>query len=82
EKAAKERQRLQGAGMNANSVGVGQLRTLLKTPRSREAGGEDLLRRPEMTYGRLSTLRASAPALADAEAAEPVEIQVKYDGYI
>lgn len=53
-----------------------------ETPMSREASGEDLLRRPEMTYELLTTLPAFAPALEDAEAAEQVEIQVKYDGYI
>lgn len=79
---AKERQRLQETWMNPNSVGVEQLNTLLKTPMSREASGEDLLRRPEMTYELLTTLPAFAPALEDAEAAEQVEIQVKYDGYI
>ncbi|MEK6161111.1 tRNA uridine-5-carboxymethylaminomethyl(34) synthesis enzyme MnmG [Vibrio cholerae] len=79
---AKERQRLQETWMNPNSVGVEQLNTLLKTPMSREASGEDLLRRPEMTYELLTTLLAFAPALEDAEAAEQVEIQVKYDGYI
>lgn len=76
---AKERQRLQETWMNPNSVGVEQLNTLLKTPMSREASGEDLLRRPEMTYELLTTLPAFAPALEDAEAAEQVEIQVKYD---
>lgn len=43
--------------MNPNSVGVEQLNTLLKTPMSREASGEDLLRRPEMTYELLTTFR-------------------------
>lgn len=79
---AKERQRLQETWMNPNSVGVEQLNALLKTPMSREASGEDLLRRPEMTYELLTTLPAYTPALEDSEAAEQVEIQVKYDGYI
>lgn len=79
---AKERQRLQETWMNPNSVGVEQLNALLKTPMSREASGEDLLRRPEMTYELLTTLPAFTPALEDSEAAEQVEIQVKYDGYI
>ncbi|MGL4830928.1 MAG: tRNA uridine-5-carboxymethylaminomethyl(34) synthesis enzyme MnmG, partial [Vibrio sp.] len=76
------RQRLQETWMNPNSVGVEQLNALLKTPMSREASGEDLLRRPEMTYELLTTLPAFTPALEDSEAAEQVEIQVKYDGYI
>ncbi|MDW2277378.1 tRNA uridine-5-carboxymethylaminomethyl(34) synthesis enzyme MnmG, partial [Vibrio sp. 1074] len=48
----------------------------------REASGEDLLRRPEISYSQLTQLDAFAPALEDQQAAEQVEIQVKYDGYI
>lgn len=55
---------------------------LTATPLSREASGEDLLRRPDMTYAQLTSLSAFAPALDDAQAAEQVEIQVKYEGYI
>ncbi|MWT03207.1 tRNA uridine-5-carboxymethylaminomethyl(34) synthesis enzyme MnmG, partial [Escherichia coli] len=44
--------------------------------------GEDLLRRPEMTYEKLTTLTPFAPSLTDEQAAEQVEIQVKYEGYI
>ncbi|MDF5512521.1 tRNA uridine-5-carboxymethylaminomethyl(34) synthesis enzyme MnmG, partial [Vibrio parahaemolyticus] len=51
-------------------------------PMAREASGEDLLRRPEITYSQLTQLEAFAPALEDQQAAEQVEIQVKYDGYI
>lgn len=54
----------------------------LTAPLSREASGEDLLRRPEMTYEKLTTLTPFAPALTDEQAAEQVEIQVKYEGYI
>lgn len=54
----------------------------LTAPLSREASGEDLLRRPEMTYAQLTTLTPFAPALEDVQAAEQVEIQVKYEGYI
>lgn len=77
-----ERQRLKQTWMNPNSVGVDALNALLKTPMSREASGEDLLRRPEITYQQLTSLESFAPALNDSEAAEQVEIQIKYDGYI
>ncbi|MBT2919699.1 tRNA uridine-5-carboxymethylaminomethyl(34) synthesis enzyme MnmG [Vibrio anguillarum] len=77
-----ERQRLKQTWMNPNSVGVDALNALLKTPMSREASGEDLLRRPEITYQQLTSLESFAPALTDSEAAEQVEIQIKYDGYI
>ncbi len=35
-----------------------------------------------MTYQQLTTLDAFAPAIEDQQAAEQVEIQVKYEGYI
>ena len=54
----------------------------LSAPLTREASGEDLLRRPEMTYEQLTALTPFVPMLEDAQAAEQVEIQVKYEGYI
>ncbi len=78
----KERQRLKETWMNPNSQGIDALNALLKTPMSREASGEDLLRRPEMTYEMITSLSEFSPALEDSEAAEQVEIQVKYEGYI
>ncbi|GLT20293.1 tRNA uridine 5-carboxymethylaminomethyl modification enzyme MnmG [Vibrio zhanjiangensis] len=77
-----ERQRLQDIWMNPKSEGVDQLNQLLKTPMIREASGEDLLRRPEMTYEKLTQLAAFSPAMEDSQASEQVEIQVKYEGYI
>jgi tRNA uridine 5-carboxymethylaminomethyl modification enzyme len=77
-----ERQRLKDTWMNPQSVGVDALNALLTTSMSREASGEDLLRRPEMTYEQLVTLDAFSPGLEDRQAAEQVEIQVKYEGYI
>ena len=43
---------------------------------------EELLRRPEVTYALLMTLPGAGPAIADEQAAEQVEIQIKYHGYI
>ncbi|WED21842.1 tRNA uridine-5-carboxymethylaminomethyl(34) synthesis enzyme MnmG [Vibrio sp. JC009] len=82
ENMEKERQRLKETWMNPKSEGVEALNALLKTPMSREASGEDLLRRPEVSYEQLTSLEAFAPALDDEQAAEQVEIQVKYEGYI
>ena len=82
ENIEKERQRLKDTWMNPKSAGIDQLNALLKTPMVREASGEDLLRRPEMSYQDLTSLEAYAPALDDHQAAEQVEIQVKYEGYI
>ncbi|WP_312984976.1 tRNA uridine-5-carboxymethylaminomethyl(34) synthesis enzyme MnmG [Atlantibacter sp.] len=77
-----ERQRLRGIWMAPSSEGVQEINAQLASPLSREASGEDLLRRPEMTYPQLVNLTPFAPGLDDAQAAEQVEIQVKYEGYI
>lgn len=77
-----ERQRLRDIWVHPHSESVEQLNALLKAPLSREANGEELLRRPEMDYAQLTGVAAFAPALADTQAAEQVEIQVKYEGYI
>jgi tRNA uridine 5-carboxymethylaminomethyl modification enzyme len=77
-----ERQRLRGIWMAPSSEGVQDVNAQLASPLSREASGEDLLRRPEMTYQQLVNLTPFAPGLDDAQAAEQVEIQVKYEGYI
>lgn len=77
-----ERQRLRSTWVNPTSLGVDAVNSVISAPLSREASGEDLLRRPEMDYATLTALDAFAPALADAQAAEQVEIQVKYAGYI
>ncbi|WP_224067516.1 tRNA uridine-5-carboxymethylaminomethyl(34) synthesis enzyme MnmG [Vibrio penaeicida] len=78
----RERQRLKDTWMNPKSTGIDALNALLKTPMSRKASGEDLLRRPELNYEQLTQLDAFSPALEDSQAAEQVEIQVKYEGYI
>ncbi|WP_434461989.1 tRNA uridine-5-carboxymethylaminomethyl(34) synthesis enzyme MnmG [Serratia plymuthica] len=77
-----ERQRLRDIWMHPHAENVEQVNALLKAPLSREANGEELLRRPEMDYAQLTTVAAFAPPLADTQAAEQVEIQVKYEGYI
>ncbi|CAM2964272.1 tRNA uridine-5-carboxymethylaminomethyl(34) synthesis enzyme MnmG [Vibrio rarus] len=77
-----ERQRIASIWVNPKSEGVAELNNLLKTPLTREASGEDLLRRPELTYQKLTELETFAPALEDQQASEQVEIQVKYEGYI
>ncbi|MCI4187710.1 tRNA uridine-5-carboxymethylaminomethyl(34) synthesis enzyme MnmG [Dickeya dianthicola] len=82
ENIEKERQRLRDVLVHPQSEGVEQINSLLKSPLSREANGEELLRRPEMDYTQLTGLAMFAPALSDAQAAEQVEVQVKYEGYI
>ncbi|CAI1876367.1 tRNA uridine-5-carboxymethylaminomethyl(34) synthesis enzyme MnmG [Serratia marcescens] len=82
ERIERERQRLRDIWMHPHAENVEQVNVLLKAPLSREANGEELLRRPEMDYAQLTGTDAFAPPLDDIQAAEQVEIQVKYEGYI
>ncbi|ACT15262.1 tRNA uridine-5-carboxymethylaminomethyl(34) synthesis enzyme MnmG [Pectobacterium aroidearum] len=82
ESIEKERQRLRDIHIHPQSELLDQVNSLLKTPLSREANGEELLRRPEVDYVQLTALPLFAPGLTDEQAAEQVEIQVKYEGYI
>jgi tRNA uridine 5-carboxymethylaminomethyl modification enzyme len=77
-----ELQRLRGQWIHPNSPLLGVLNPELNTPISREASFEDLLRRPEMDYKKLMSLEGFGPGLIDPSAAEQVQIQVKYSGYI
>ena len=77
-----ERQRLKDIWLHPHSESVEEVNAKLSAPLSREANGEDLLRRPEMTYAEMMQLSVFAPGLQDPESAEQVEIQVKYEGYI
>ncbi|AXF77782.1 tRNA uridine-5-carboxymethylaminomethyl(34) synthesis enzyme MnmG [Erwinia tracheiphila] len=82
ESIEQERQRLRDIRAHPKSTSIEEINSVLSTALTKEANGEDLLRRPDMTYQQLMTLEVFAPALCDAEAAEQVEIQVKYEGYI
>ncbi|WP_233964904.1 tRNA uridine-5-carboxymethylaminomethyl(34) synthesis enzyme MnmG [Pectobacterium versatile] len=82
ENIERERQRLRDIHVHPQSEQLDQINSLLKTPLSREANGEELLRRPEVDYVQLTALPLFAPGLTDEQAAEQVEIQVKYEGYI
>ncbi|ATM88028.1 tRNA uridine-5-carboxymethylaminomethyl(34) synthesis enzyme MnmG [Yersinia massiliensis] len=82
EQIEKERQRLRDIWVHPNSENVNEINALLKAPLSKEANGEELLRRPEIDYRLLTTLPSFGPTLTDPQAADQVEIQVKYEGYI
>ena len=49
---------------------------------SRETTATDLLRRPEVSYAALTAVAAFGPAVARADVAAQVEVQVKYAGYL
>lgn len=77
-----ERQRLKDILVHPNLPQIEEINAHLKSPLSKEATGEELLKRPEIDYATLVTLPLFMPGLEDPQAAEQVEIQVKYEGYI
>jgi tRNA uridine 5-carboxymethylaminomethyl modification enzyme len=61
---------------------VDELNKLFKNPVTREHSLEEIIRRPEMTYDSLVNIAGLGPGLDHQQAAEQVEIQIKYAGYI
>ena len=82
ENIEKERQRLRSIWLHPRSEYLAEANQVLGSPLVREASGEDLLRRPEITYKILTALSPFQPAMEDKEAVEQVEIAIKYQGYI
>ena len=82
EAVEQELQRLRGQWVHPDHAAVQELNPLLKNPVSREHSYEELIRRPEMTYNALMAIEGIGPGIADPIAAEQVEIQIKYAGYI
>jgi len=77
-----ERQRLKSTWIQKDHVATPQVNDLVKTPISREASLEDLIRRPEVRYEDLVKIESLGPGTSDVQAAEQIEIQIKYAGYI
>jgi tRNA uridine 5-carboxymethylaminomethyl modification enzyme len=77
-----EGQRLRSTWIHPHHAAVEELNKVLKNPVTKENTLEDLIRRPEMTYQRLMQIESLGPVIANVQAAEQVEIQIKYAGYI
>lgn len=82
EQIALERQRLKQSWIHPQHAALTAVNALVKTPLSKEASLEELVRRPEINYVDLMQIADLGPGLADPVAAEQVEIQIKYEGYI
>ena len=82
EQIAVERQRLKQSWIHPQHAALQAVNALVKTPLSKEASLEELVRRPEVTYADLMQITDLGPGLTDQAAAEQVEIQIKYEGYI
>lgn len=77
-----ERERLQTAMIHADTSCANALQSLLEKPLTREYRLLELLKRPELSYASLMSLTQFGPGLTDLEAAQQIEIQIKYAGYI
>lgn len=82
ENIEREQQRLRQIWIHTQSESLDEVNAILNTPLVREASGEDLLRRPEVDYQKLTALSPFSPPIEDRQAAEQVEISIKYQGYI
>lgn len=82
EHVAREKQRLSQQWVHPSHEATIHINHLLKTPINKEHTLEELIRRPELSYKSLMSIESLGPPLADEKAAEQVEIQIKYAGYI
>lgn len=80
EAIAKETQRLATTWVHPNTAQSEQLAEKLKDPITREYSLADLLKRPELVYEDVASLKGEATS--NIQAAEQVAIQAKYAGYI
>ena len=78
----KEKQRIKDTWIHKDHVVVDQVNALLKTPLTREASLEELLRRPEIRYNDLMAIDGLRSEFTNVAALEQVEIHTKYAGYI
>ena len=72
ENIEKEQTRLKQTWAHVQMANLDELNAMLNSPLTREASGEDLIRRPEMSYEKLTQIAPFAPAIEDKEAAEQV----------
>jgi tRNA uridine 5-carboxymethylaminomethyl modification enzyme len=82
EAIGREQERLRTTWVHPQMLPAADAMRVLGQPVERDYALDDLLRRPGVTYAALMTLPGAGPGLEDAKAAEQVEIQTKYQGYI
>ncbi len=75
-----ELQRLASTWVHPSTPEAEELNAKLKTPLGREYNLADLIKRPELGYADVASLKGMP--IEDEQAAEQVEIQLKYSGYI
>jgi tRNA uridine 5-carboxymethylaminomethyl modification enzyme len=77
-----ELQRLRSTLIRPADLSAEQAESILGGGMSREQRLDELLKRPGVNYVNLMQLENAGPGLEDDAAAEQVEIQIKYAGYI
>ncbi|MEE4218735.1 MAG: tRNA uridine-5-carboxymethylaminomethyl(34) synthesis enzyme MnmG [Xanthomonadales bacterium] len=77
-----ERTRLGGIWVAPGNRHATSLEALHDVSLSRESTALDLLKRPEMDYGKLVSVEGIGPGVDDPKVAEQLEIQVRYAGYL
>jgi tRNA uridine 5-carboxymethylaminomethyl modification enzyme len=88
EAVAREMERLKSTWINPRLLAESEAERVLGKGIEREYALADLLRRPNVSYGSLMTLKGpdgqelAGPGVQDEAVSEQVEIQVKYAGYI
>ncbi|HSX51049.1 MAG TPA: tRNA uridine-5-carboxymethylaminomethyl(34) synthesis enzyme MnmG [Cellvibrio sp.] len=80
EQIALEQERLRSTWIQAGSAEAEQVEAKIQTKLTREYSLMDLLRRPELSYTDIASLKGEP--IANEAAAEQVEIEAKYSGYI
>jgi tRNA uridine 5-carboxymethylaminomethyl modification enzyme len=82
EAVEQERQRLREIWIQPGSAAAAQATAQMGSSISREVRALELLARPEVSYAGLQQLPGIGPGVTDPKAAEQLEIQVRYAGYI
>lgn len=82
ENMQQEKNRLHNLLVKPNTTTAEKLAFVLPQALTREYRVTELLRRPELSYSQLMSITELGPATIDNQAAEQIEIQAKYAGYI
>ncbi len=86
ENIAREQERLKSTWIQAGTPEAEKVEAIINTKLIREYSLHDLLKRPELTYGDVATLKGESfltgESVNDEYVAEQIEIAAKYSGYI
>ena len=77
-----EQARLAGLMVRPGSEQAQAIASLTGQSLSKEARATELLRRPELDYGKLMQVEGLGPAVDDPAVAEQIDIRAKYHGYL